>query len=112
MMLLDLALVLSNFCLIQIFATTHYIGYFFALVIYIYFFNNRVNLLHSTIFIIMSFVLIEYLDEEIYDLYLFMNYDFKLFYIDDLIVYILSFLHIFILLLISKYDSLKKMSYN
>ena len=111
-MLMALGVVVFNFLLVQIFASTYYIVYFLVLLIYIYLFSFKVNLLYATIIMIFAFALKHYLNEAIYDFYLWIDYSLNFFYIDDTVVYVLSFFHFFVLLLLSPYENLKKMSYN
>ena len=111
-MFIAFMVVLVNFFLIQVFASTYYVVYFLVLLLYIYFFSFKSNVLYSTIIIICAFCIKYYFDEYIYDFYVWIDYSFKFFYIDDILLYALSFLHLLFLYLVSSYGNLKKMSYN
>lgn len=111
-MLISFIVVLLNFFLIQIFASTFYVIYFLALLSYIYLFSFKSNILYLSIIMVCAFYLKYYFDENIYDFYIWTDIGFKFFYVDDTLVYTLSFLHLLFLLLVSYNKNLKKMSYN
>ncbi len=104
--------VVFNFILIQIFASTYYIVYFLALLIYIYVFSFKGNIRYAIIIMISFFAFRYYFDEDIYDFFIWIDYGFNFIYIDDVLLYTLSFLHLLFLFFLSSYENLKKMSYN
>ena len=111
-MFISFIVVICNFFLIQIFASTYYVLYFFGLLLYIYLFSFKNNILCITVIMIFVFCLKYYFDEDIYDFYILIDYKIEFFYIDEILLYTLSILHILFLFFVSSYENLKKMSYN
>jgi len=111
-MFVAFVIVLSNLFLIQIFASTYYGIYFLALLFYIYLFSFKSNVLYATIIMVSSFFLSYYFDEYIFDFFIWIDYSFKFFYIDSMLLYTLSFLHLLFLFLVSSNENLKKVRYN
>ncbi len=111
-MFIAIVVVLFNFILIQIFASTYYGIYFLALLLYLYFFSFKSNILYIIIITMCVFFFKYYFDEDIYDIYIWIDSSIKFFYIDEILLFTLTFLHILFLFLVSSYENLKKMSYN
>jgi hypothetical protein len=111
-MLYSFLIAILNFVLIEIFASAYYFLYFIALLVYIYFFNFKINIYQITSIVLCFFVAFYYLDQYIFEFFLYFEIYNYYIHIDKELIAVLTTTHIILLKYVSYYFDLKKMGYN
>lgn len=111
-MLYSFLIAISNFILIEIFATTYYFLYFIALLISLYIFNFKIKTYQVVLFILCLYIAFNFLEEYIFEFFLYFNIFNYYIYLEQQTAIVLSAIHIILLKYVSYYFDLKKMGYN
>ena len=113
--ILPISIVIGNFILIQFFSTTYYLVYFLVLILsytlvsYIKFDNFFVGL--YIVLVIFFTQIIELLNEQIYDMKIYLDIEFSFYMVDSFILYSLSFMHL-LLFISTRFVNFKILSKN
>lgn len=111
-MLFSLIIVFLNFTLIEIFACEYYFLYFLMLLFYIYFLNSKVNVYRDFSVVILVYSAMNIFDDTMFELFLKLEIYKYYIFVEDEVIFLLSFVHIFLLKYLSYYFDLKKLGYN
>lgn len=97
---------IAHLVLLELFASTYYLFYFFILFAILYtlnqkklFLSNKM-LLITVLYMVALYFIFKYFDDSLYDLYIDTNMTFELSYISFKVCCILTVIHIFILFLL------------
>ena len=101
-----LLLPIAHLVLVELFASTYYLFYFFSLSAVLYILNQKKLFLSNkmlfitVIYVATLYFVFKYFDDNLYDLYIDTNMTFELSYISFEVCCVLTVIHIFILFLL------------